>query len=235
MTSNSRLFDDASNFSLRFVPDYARLGQMAESLRDLGQRVVLTSGSFDILHEGHSLYLEAARAAGDFLIVGVDSDEKVRARKGRGRPAVPEAERLRMVTHQRGVGLVTVKPASEPKWALIRAVRPDVLVATDETYTPEEVAELEDGLCGRVQVMTRMATVTTSARLRLLQLEAAAGLSQELSQRLPELLSQRVAERLPEVLSALLAERLPSVLTDLVSENMPGLLKEITEDLVPGE
>ena len=83
---------------------------MADSLRDLGQTVVLTSGSFDILHEGHSLYLEAAREAGDFLIVGVDSDEKVRARKGPSRPAVPEEERLRMVTHQRGVGLVTLKP-----------------------------------------------------------------------------------------------------------------------------
>ena len=66
-------------------------------------------GTFDILHEGHSMYLEAARGFGDFLIVGVDSDEKVRRRKGVWRPAVPELERLRMVTHQRGVGLVTLK------------------------------------------------------------------------------------------------------------------------------
>ena len=47
-------------------------------------RVVLTSGSFDIIHEGHSMYLEAARGFGDFLIVGLDSDEKIRARKGAG-------------------------------------------------------------------------------------------------------------------------------------------------------
>ena len=223
MTSNSRLFEDASNFALRFVPDYARLGQMADSLRDLGQTVVLTSGSFDILHEGHSLYLEAARAAGDFLVVGVDSDEKVRARKGPSRPAVPEEERLRMVTHQRGVGLVTLKPAGEERWGLIRAVRPDVLVATAETYTDDEVAELERDFCGRVQVLPRMATVTTSARLRLLQLNAAAGLSQELSARLPELLSQRLAERLPDLLSTLLAD------------HVPGLLKEITEDILASE
>ena len=222
MTS-SRLFEDASNFALRFVADYARLGQMADSLRDLGQTVVLTSGSFDILHEGHSLYLEAARAAGDFLVVGVDSDEKVRARKGPSRPAVPEEERLRMVTHQRGVGLVTLKPAGEPRWGLIKAVRPDVLVATAETYTDDEVAELERDFCGRVQVLPRMATVTTSARLRLLQLNAAAGLSQELSARLPELLSQRLAERLPDLLSTLLAD------------HVPGLLKEITEDILASE
>jgi dCMP deaminase len=165
------LFADASNFELRFVPDYQRLGQMAASLRDLHQTVVLTSGSFDILHEGHSLYLEAARGYGDFLIVGVDSDEKVRRRKGSNRPAVPELERLRMVTHQRGVGLVTVKPADEPKWSLIKAVRPDVLVATAETYTAEEIEELEAHWCGRVAVLDRMATVTTSARLRSLQLD----------------------------------------------------------------
>jgi len=179
VSSSNKLFEDASNFGLRFVPDYTRFGQMAASLRDLGQTVVLTSGSFDILHEGHSLYLEAARGFGDFLIVGVDSDEKVRRRKGSNRPAVPELERLRMVTHQRGVGLVTLKPADEPKWSLIKAVRPDVLVATAETYTPEEIRELEATCCGRVAVLDRMATVTTSARLRSLQL----GLSDSAAQR----------------------------------------------------
>jgi rfaE bifunctional protein nucleotidyltransferase chain/domain len=128
--------------------------------------VVLTSGSFDVIHEGHSMYLEAARQFGDFLIVGLDSDEKIRRRKGENRPVVPQMERLRMVTHQRGVGLVTLKQSHHPKWALIKAVRPDVLVATEETYTQAEIAELEAGYCGRVKVLERMATVSTSARLR---------------------------------------------------------------------
>ena len=105
------------------------------ALRTLGLKVVLTSGSFDILHEGHSMYLEAARRFGDFLIVGLDSDEKIRARKGPHRPAVPEMERLRMVTHQRGVGLVTLKHLHDERWRLIKTIRPDVLVATADTYT----------------------------------------------------------------------------------------------------
>jgi bifunctional ADP-heptose synthase (sugar kinase/adenylyltransferase) len=71
-----------------------------------------------------------------------------------------------MVTHQRGVGLVTLKHTDHPKWALIKAVRPDVLVATEETYTPEAIKELEASYCGRVEVLGRMATVSTSARLR---------------------------------------------------------------------
>ena len=163
--SNS-LFADASNFEQRFVEDYEKISTTVNALRTLGFKIVLTSGSFDIIHEGHSMYLEAARQFGDFLIVGLDSDEKIRARKGENRPVVPQMERLRMVTHQRGVGLVTLKCTSHPKWALIKAVRPDVLVATEETYTPEAIRELEASYCGRVEVLERMATVSTSARLR---------------------------------------------------------------------
>jgi bifunctional ADP-heptose synthase (sugar kinase/adenylyltransferase) len=145
--SNS-LFADASNFDQRFVEDYEKIETTVNALRTLGFKIVLTSGSFDIIHEGHSMYLEAARQFGDF------------------RPVVPQMERLRMVTHQRGVGLVTLKHTRHPKWALIKAVRPDVLVATEETYTPEAIRELEAEYCGRVEVLDRMATVSTSARLR---------------------------------------------------------------------
>src|ERR1700748_283604 len=163
--SNS-LFASASNFDQRFVEDYEQIEPTGDALRTLGFKVVLTSGSFDILHEGHSMYLEAARQFGDFLIVGLDSDEKIRTRKGENRPVVPQMERLRMVTHQGGVGLATLKHTHHPKWALIKAVRPDVLVATEETYTPETIRELEANYCGRVEVLARMATVSTSARLR---------------------------------------------------------------------
>ena len=166
----SGLIADASNFEQRFVRDYVKVSEIVGALRTLGMKAVLTSGSFDILHEGHSMYLEAARQFGDFLIVGVDSDEKIRRRKGTHRPAVPEIERLRMVTHQRGVGLVTLKGLEHERWALIKAVRPEVLVATAETYSPPEIFELESRYCGRVEVLERMATVSTSARLRRIQL-----------------------------------------------------------------
>jgi D-glycero-beta-D-manno-heptose 1-phosphate adenylyltransferase len=194
MVAESGLFADASNFDLRYVPAYERISEIVAALRVLELKVVLTSGTFDILHEGHSMYLEAARAYGDFLIVGVDSDEKVRRRKGAWRPAVPELERLRMVTHQRGVGLVTLKHLDEPRWSLIKAVRPDVLVATADTYRQDEIAELEAKYCGRVEVLERMATVSTSARLRLLQLGLGERMSQRLSERLPDLLQDVIDE-----------------------------------------
>jgi rfaE bifunctional protein nucleotidyltransferase chain/domain len=164
------LFADASNFEMRFIEDYGQIANTVRALKTLGLRVVLTSGSFDIIHEGHSMYLEAARGFGDFLIVGLDSDEKIRARKGADRPAVPQIERLRMVTHQRGVGIVTLKHINDPKWSLIKTIEPDVLVATEDSYTADEIRELESLYCGRVKVLERMATVSTSARLRRIQL-----------------------------------------------------------------
>jgi D-glycero-beta-D-manno-heptose 1-phosphate adenylyltransferase len=163
------LFEDASNFDLRYVPDLERVADISSALKTLGVSVVLTSGTFDLIHQGHSLYLEAARELGGFLIVGVDSDEKVRARKGPNRPIIPEDERLLMVTHQRGVGVVTLKHAWHPRWALIHAVRPDVLVATADTYQPDEIEALTAGPCGRVEVMGRMATISTSNRVRQVQ------------------------------------------------------------------
>src|SRR3712207_7218167 len=74
-----------------------------------------------------------------------DSDAKIRRRKGEDRPLVPEQERLEMLAHQRPVDLLYLKPDDEERWALIRAVEPDILVLTaDHGYSDAEQAELED-------------------------------------------------------------------------------------------
>jgi rfaE bifunctional protein nucleotidyltransferase chain/domain len=185
------LMEDRSHYDIRRIHDLGKVEALVDLVRErTGARIVLTSGSFDVIHEGHSMYLEAARLLGDFLVVGVDSDAKVRRRKGPTRPAVPQDERLRMVTHQRGVGIVSLKEAEHEHWALIRAVRPDVLVATEDTYTAAEVAELEEKWCGRVEILPRMATISTSARLRKTYFE----LADMLEKRLPEFLRSLVAE-----------------------------------------
>lgn len=186
-----QLTEDRSHYEIRCIHDLATVERVVERLRErTGKKIVLTSGSFDVIHEGHSMYLEAARELGDFLVVGVDSDAKVRARKGPTRPAVPQDERLRMVTHQRGVGMVSLKDPEHERWALIRAVRPDVLVATEDTYTDDEIAELERNWCVRVAVLPRMATISTSARLRKTYFE----LVDVLEKRLPEFVRGLVAE-----------------------------------------
>jgi rfaE bifunctional protein nucleotidyltransferase chain/domain len=104
-----------------------------------GARVVFANGCFDVLHVGHVRYLEAARALGDLLVVGVNADEQVRRLKGEGRPYVPERERAEVVAGLRAVDLVTIftEPTVE---ALLLAVRPDIH-AKGTDYTEETVPE----------------------------------------------------------------------------------------------
>src|ERR1022692_3294283 len=74
-----------------------RAAQAAVEARAAGRRVVLANGCFDLLHVGHLRYLDAAKAIGDVLIVGVNGDESVRRLKGVGRPLLAEQERARLV------------------------------------------------------------------------------------------------------------------------------------------
>lgn len=168
-TSNRGVFHAGSNSKDRYVPDHVRLGEIVEALKTIGLKIVLTMGTFDFIHIGHSLYLEKARVLGDILIVGVDSDEKVRSRKGPDRPIVSQDERVQMLTHIRHVDIVTLKEYSAPKWELIKLVRPDFLVATRETYSPEKLNELGQ-YCGEVIVLDPQATTSTTAKLRRLNI-----------------------------------------------------------------
>jgi bifunctional ADP-heptose synthase (sugar kinase/adenylyltransferase) len=185
MTVKGGIFDDASNFDDRLVDGYEELGKRVENFKALNVKVVLTSGSFDMIHEGHARYLESAKSH--------DSDAKIKQRKGPDRPVVPEVERLTMLTFLRSVDLVVSKPVDEPKWALIKAVRPDVLVATASTYKPEDVEALKE-YCGKVVVLEPMATTTTSARLRMLQINLKERFTTALMEQMPAMLEQLLGD-----------------------------------------
>jgi len=90
-------------------------------------RVVFTNGCFDLLHPGHVAYLEEARALGDALILGVNTDASVRRLKGPGRPLVPEADRARVLAGLAAVDAVSLFDEDTPL-ELIEALSPDVLV-----------------------------------------------------------------------------------------------------------
>jgi D-beta-D-heptose 7-phosphate kinase/D-beta-D-heptose 1-phosphate adenosyltransferase len=132
--------------------------------------VVFTNGVFDLLHTGHVTLLEAARAEGDALIVGINSDASVR-RLGKGpeRPVVPEAERARVIAALACVDCVVLFDADTPL-ELIRAVRPDVLVKGAD-YTKDEIvggAEVEGwgGRVVRVPLVTGISTTALLGKLR---------------------------------------------------------------------
>jgi len=112
-----------------------------EKRRRSGESIVLANGCFDLLHVGHIRYLAAAKALGDCLVVGVNSDEQARKLKGEGRPAVNETERAEVIAALRFVDLVTIFP--EPTVTeLIRAIKPNVH-AKGTDYTEDNVPERE--------------------------------------------------------------------------------------------
>lgn len=169
----------------RFVKDMDQLAEIVNALKTIGAKIVLTQGTFDFIHIGHFLYLEKARSMGDVLIVGVDSDEKVRKRKGPDRPIVSEAERVQMLTHVRHVDYVTIKQDDLPKWHLIKLLRPDVLVATQETYTEDEIKQLKK-FCKKIVVLEPQATTSTTAKIRRLNI----GLAQKIKDAVTESINQ---------------------------------------------
>ena len=104
-----------------------------------GARIVLANGCFDVLHVGHVRYLQGARALGDLLIVGINSDAEVARLKGEGRPILAERERAELVASLESVDLVTI--FDEPTVTeLLLAIRPDVH-AKGTDYTEETVPE----------------------------------------------------------------------------------------------
>ena len=96
-----------------------------EQHRRAGRRVVFTNGCFDLLHAGHVAYLRQARALGDLLVVGLNSDSSVRRLKGPDRPVIPDVDRARVVAALRSVDQVVLFDEDRPD-GLIRALRPDV-------------------------------------------------------------------------------------------------------------
>ena len=183
------IFGASSNFEERYIKDRTKLESFVDHCRGLGLKIVLTQGTYDMVHIGHARYFEVAKKRGDLLIVGVDSDEKVRARKGPERPVVPEIERLEMVTHLRSVDAVVLKGLRDPKWGLIKLIRPDTLVATNTTYTSKQLKELKK-YCGEVVVLNPMATTSTSAKIRLLQINTAKKLKLALTPRIMDVIGE---------------------------------------------
>ena len=102
---------------------------------------MLTNGCFDVIHAGHVAYLREARSLGDVLVVGVNTDEQVRAQKGEGRPIFKERERLEILGELACVDYICVFP--EPTaHALIEAVHPHIYVKGGD-YAPDKVAEAQ--------------------------------------------------------------------------------------------
>ena len=127
--------------SLEKILSPAQLPAWRDALRRSGRRLVVTNGCFDLLHAGHVDYLEAARARGDALLVGLNGDDSVRQLKGPARPLNPEQDRARILAALGCVDAVCIFPE-------VRAVRflesaePDLYVKGGD-YTLETINQDE--------------------------------------------------------------------------------------------
>jgi D-beta-D-heptose 7-phosphate kinase/D-beta-D-heptose 1-phosphate adenosyltransferase len=122
--------------------------RIINDLKAEGKRIVFTNGCFDLLHIGHVRYLEEAKALGDVLVVGVNSDASVRKLKGPKRPILPEEGRTEILSGLGCVDYITLFNEMDPL-KLIASLRPDVLVKggdwTKEQIVGKEVVERSGG------------------------------------------------------------------------------------------
>jgi len=138
---------------MKNILSWEELKEAVERLREKGGKVVFTNGCFDILHAGHVRYLKQARAAGDILVLGLNSDSSVRKIKGEKRPIVPQKERAEVVASLRSVDYVTIFEETTPL-NLIEFLKPDVLVKGAD-WREEDIAGRNSVLSwgGRIELI----------------------------------------------------------------------------------
>ena len=130
------------------------LVRVADDLRAVGKRLVVTNGCFDLLHAGHVRYLSAARELGDALAVAVNGDASVRTLKGEGRPLNSEHDRAELVAALRSVDYVAVFPEVRASHLLER-VRPAVYVKGGD-YKPETLNSEERAVLNKIGAEIRI-------------------------------------------------------------------------------
>ena len=151
----------------KILPDWEELLRCLEIQRRAGKRIVFTNGCYDILHPGHVDLLERARALGDVLVLGLNSDDSVRRQnKGAGRPFNTFPARAFVLAHLASVDFVTGFDEGTPL-ELIRAVRPHVLVKGGD-WAPDRVVgrEIVEGDGGEVHCLPLLEGFSTTGLAR---------------------------------------------------------------------
>ncbi len=136
--------------------------------RKNGEKIVFTNGCFDILHVGHVRYLAAARNEGDILVVGLNSDRSTRKIKGEQRPIVQQDQRAEILASLCCVDYITIFNEQNPL-ALIRSIKPDILVKGDDWPEKEivggDIVKADGGEVVRVPVVPNISTTSILKRI----------------------------------------------------------------------
>ena len=150
------------------ILDRAPLAARIADARRAGRTVAFANGCFDILHVGHTRYIEAAAQEADLLIVAINDDDSVRALKGPGRPILPARDRAVLVAALRWVDFVVVFPELTVG-PLLEALRPDVhCKGTDYTVDSVPERDIVNGYGGRIAIVGDPKNHSTQALLQRL-------------------------------------------------------------------
>ena len=147
-----------------------QLVPLLQAARDLGKRIVFTNGCFDLMHVGHTRYLQAAKDLGNLLVVAVNSDASVKSlNKAPDRPIVSESQRAEVVAALGCVDYVIVFNEPDPR-SLIAALQPDVLVkggdwAVDR-IVGREIVEARGGVVRTIPLVPGVSTTSLIQRIR---------------------------------------------------------------------
>ena len=148
------------------------LRDLRNRFRRQGRKVVFTNGTFDIIHRGHVEYLTRARALGDVLIVGLNTDASIRRIKGEGRPVNPNRDRAAVLAALAAVDYVCFFGDDTPE-RLIRSLVPDVLVKGADWKAGEivgsDVVRAHGGVVRRIRLTPGRSTTGIIDRILNLQ------------------------------------------------------------------
>lgn len=173
-----RIIKGTASFNDRFVPKHEDLAYLIKALRAMGCTIVFTTGAWDLIHGGHAKYItrgkeEAAKLYPStdqlIMIVGVDTDDLTKKRKGPDRPIVPQDERVEMLGYLRPVDVITLQYEMDQLYGL---VCPDVQIVSTST---KDLADLEKVKChcGHLVNLPPQSETSTTARIRRLTLDGA--------------------------------------------------------------
>ncbi len=140
----------------------SQIAGLISDLKKKRQKIVFTNGCFDLLHVGHVRYLQEARALGDCLVIGLNSDQSVRLIKDPARPLISEDQRAEVLAALECVGYVVLFDEADP-FALIDEVRPDVLVKGADWSMDKIIgADLVSSYGGEVRRVDLVPSISTS-------------------------------------------------------------------------
>jgi len=144
------------------LKELEELAQIAATARAQGQTVVFTNGCFDLLHRGHVHTLRQAKAAGDLLIVAINSDRSVKSIKAPQRPILPETDRIELIAAMEMVDYVILFDEPDP-YKLIAAIKPQVLAKGGDWSSDRIIgADIVEAAGGRVEVIPYLKGFSTT-------------------------------------------------------------------------